>query len=45
MKNIIISAIVALALTIISCNQKNKQEETVKIESTTEVVGSILLFN
>ena len=38
MKNRIIT-IVALAITIISCNQKNKQEETIKIESTTEVVG------
>ncbi|TRX21196.1 DUF3347 domain-containing protein [Flavobacterium franklandianum] len=37
MKNRIIIT-VALAITIISCNQKNKQEETVKIESTSEVV-------
>lgn len=31
--------IVALATIIISCNQKNKQEETVKIESANEVVA------
>lgn len=35
MKNRIIT-IVALAITIISCTQKNKQEGTVKTESTTE---------
>jgi len=37
MKNRII-IIAALTITIISCNQKNKQEGTVKMESTTEVV-------
>ena len=38
MKNRII-IIVALAVTIISCNQKNKQEGTIETESTTEVVA------
>ncbi|MHB1105346.1 MAG: DUF3347 domain-containing protein [Lutibacter sp.] len=38
MKNRII-IIAALSITIISCTQKNKQEGTVKTESTTEVVA------
>ena len=38
MKNIILSAI-AMAFVLVSCGQKNKQEETVKTESTTGLVA------
>ena len=38
MKNIILSAI-AMAFVLVSCNQKNKQEETMKVETSTEAVN------
>ena len=38
MKNLILSAI-AMAFVLVSCGQKNKQEETVKTESTTGLVA------